>query len=101
MNSKLLHLGPYDADNPVELSIRQAFSEIHPQLRPPFYLKIPSPSEYIQPNQALAYTILIEPQILEVHITHLQTIFRDGYRSLVSLLVKFASELNTQPFMRP
>ncbi|ERN03085.1 uncharacterized protein LOC18431216 isoform X1 [Amborella trichopoda] len=92
MNSKLLQLGPYDADNPLELSIRLAFSKIHPQLKPPFSLKISSPSEYVQLNQALAYAILTQPQLSKVHITHLHTIVTDGYRSFVSLLVKLVSE---------
>ncbi|KAI3920920.1 hypothetical protein MKW98_015908 [Papaver atlanticum] len=44
MASKLFHISPHHAESQIEISLREAFQLLETQLRPPFSLKIPSPS---------------------------------------------------------
>ncbi|XP_057956234.1 uncharacterized protein LOC131149630 [Malania oleifera] len=93
MASKLLQIFPYEAENPLELSLREAFELLEPQLRPPFPLTIPSQSEYAQLNQAILHGILSEPHLAKIHVKHLHAIVTDGYSFFVNLLTKIAMEL--------
>ncbi|KAK4272033.1 hypothetical protein QN277_020639 [Acacia crassicarpa] len=47
----------HEAENPIELSLRQAFESIEPKLRPPFSLTIPNPDEYLELNRAILYVV--------------------------------------------
>lgn len=93
MASKLIQTASFEAENQFELSLRQAFEALAPQLRPPFPLTIPNPEEYSQLNRAILYGILCEPHLAKVHIKHLHAIVIDGYGLFVSLLVKIVNEL--------
>ncbi|XP_072950117.1 uncharacterized protein [Typha angustifolia] len=89
---KLLHLNPHDAQNPIELCLEEAFFHLQPQLKPPFSLTIPSPSQYSQLNHAIAYGILTEPHLARTHLTHLHAIVTDGYGFFTAILVKLCNE---------
>ncbi|KAH8519963.1 hypothetical protein H0E87_001419 [Populus deltoides] len=93
MASKLLKLTAYEAKNELELSLKQAFEELEPKLRPPFPLTIPSPQEYSRLNLAILYGVLIEPHLAKTHIKHLHAIVTDGYALFVSLIVKIVNDL--------
>ncbi|PKA57358.1 hypothetical protein AXF42_Ash013545 [Apostasia shenzhenica] len=88
-SSELLRIASHEAQNPIDSSLREAFSSLHGRLRPPFSLSIPSPSEYSQLNLALAYAILTQPLSAKTHLTHLHGIVTDGYdlftKTLISL----------------
>ncbi|RZC77548.1 hypothetical protein C5167_001707, partial [Papaver somniferum] len=92
MASKLFHISPHQAENLTEISLREAFQLLETQLRPPFSLKIPSPSEYLELNRAIVYGILTEPHFASVHITHLNAIVIDGYASALNLILKLVYE---------
>ncbi|XP_031277160.1 integrator complex subunit 3 homolog [Pistacia vera] len=98
MPPKLIRLAPHEAENEFELSLRQAFAVVEPQLRSPFPLTIPSPEEYSQLNSAILYGVLTEPHLAKVHIKHLHAVVTDGYGLFVSLLVKIVNELYVKLF---
>lgn len=98
MASKLIGTAPHEAENPHELSIRQAFDALESKLRPPFALTVPNPQEYMQLNRAILYGVLCEPHFAKVHIKHLHAIVTDGYALFVSLLVKVVKELYVKLF---
>ncbi|KAK8641253.1 hypothetical protein V6N13_010670 [Hibiscus sabdariffa] len=93
MASKLIRIASYEAQNQLELSLRQAFDTLQSKLRPPFSLAIPDPQEYTQLNQAILYGVLIEPHFARSHIKHLHAIVIDGYKLFLSLLVGIVNEL--------
>ncbi|KAI3874233.1 hypothetical protein MKX03_014265 [Papaver bracteatum] len=92
MASKLFHISPHQAENLTEISLKEAFQLLETQLRPPFSLKIPSPSEYLELNRAIIYGILTEPHFANVHFTHLNAIVIDGYASALNLILKLVYE---------
>ncbi|KAK9123249.1 hypothetical protein Sjap_012851 [Stephania japonica] len=96
MNSKLHRVAPFEAESQLEASLREVFEGLLPKLRPPFSLVIPSPTEYLELNQAILYGILTEPHFAKVHFTHLCAIVTDGYEFFVSLIVKIVFELYTK-----
>lgn len=93
MASKLINIGPLEAQNQVELSLRQAFQLHEPQLRPPFPLTIPTQQEYWQLNRAILYGVLCESHSAKSQIKYLHAIVIDGYCFFVSLLVTIVNEL--------
>lgn len=93
MASKLLKIGTHEADNQLEVSLRQAFEELEPKLRPPFSLAIPSAQEYLQLNRAILYGLLTEPLLAKTHFKHLHAIVTDGYRFFIHLMVKIVNDL--------
>lgn len=93
MASKLIQIASHEAENPTEVSLRQAFEYLEPKLRPPFRLPFPTPQEYAQLNTAILYGILREPHLAKTHIKHLHAIISDGYGLFVSLVVKIVNEL--------
>ncbi|CAL9041111.1 uncharacterized protein LOC135622793 [Musa acuminata AAA Group] len=93
MNSgKLLRIAAHEANNSTEASLGEAFLLIQNQLKPPFPLTIPSPSEYSQLNRAIAFGVLTEPHLTKTHLTHLHAIVVDGYELFTSILVKLCNE---------
>ncbi|CAN1292109.1 Integrator complex subunit 3 [Linum perenne] len=85
----LLNIASHEATNELEFSLRKAFEELEPKLRPPFSLAIPTPHQYSQLNHALLYVVLTEPQFAaKIHIKHLHGIVSDGYALFVGLLMK-------------
>ncbi|GMI81607.1 hypothetical protein HRI_001830000 [Hibiscus trionum] len=93
MDSKLIRIASYEAQNQLEHSLRQAFDLLQSKLIPPFSLAIPNPQEYTQLNQAILYGVLIEPHFARIHIKHLHAIVVDGYNLFLSLLVGIVYEL--------
>ncbi|XP_039004732.1 integrator complex subunit 3 homolog [Hibiscus syriacus] len=93
MASKMIRIAPFEAQNQLQLSLRQAFDLLQSKLRPPFSLAIPNPQEYTQLNQAILYGVLIEPHFSKIHIKHLHAIVIDGYSVFLSLLVGIVNEL--------
>ncbi|KAJ4825519.1 hypothetical protein Tsubulata_022184 [Turnera subulata] len=93
MASKLLKIAPFEAESQLEVTLRQAFGELEPKLRPPFSLAIPNPHEYSQLNKAILYGILTEPGFAKTHIKLLHAIVTDGYALFVGFLVKVAADL--------
>ncbi|KAK7268472.1 hypothetical protein RIF29_21171 [Crotalaria pallida] len=93
MVSKLTPTAPYEAENQIELSLRQAFVSLEPNLRPPFSLTIPKVDEYFHLNRAILYGILSEPHFAKTHIKHLHGIVTDSYAIFVNLLVKVIDQL--------
>ncbi|KAL7097309.1 hypothetical protein ACP275_10G136200 [Erythranthe tilingii] len=93
MVSKLIQRSNHEAENPLDTSLREAFSLLEPKLRPPFLLSIPTTEEYQNLNRAILYGILSEPHLAKVHIKHLHGIITDGYQYFTSLLVKIVNEL--------
>ncbi|CAI0425655.1 unnamed protein product [Linum tenue] len=93
MESKLLNVGTHEAGNEFESSLRQAFMELEPRLRPPFSIAIPTPQEYSQLNHALLYGVLTEPQFAKIHVKHLHGLVSDGYALFVSLTLRVVLEL--------
>ncbi|CAK9138370.1 unnamed protein product [Ilex paraguariensis] len=93
MASKLIYTATYEAENPIEVSLREAFHLLEPQLRPPFSLKVPTQPEYLNLNRAILFGILCELHFAKVHIKHLHGIVTDGYTFFTSLLTKVVNEL--------
>ncbi|KAF5190179.1 Integrator complex subunit [Thalictrum thalictroides] len=93
MSLRILQSNTHDAENRFEISLREAFELLKPQLKPPFPLTIPSPLEYSKLNQAILFGILTQPQLAKIHITHLHAIVTDGYGLFVSLVLKIVFEL--------
>ncbi|KAM0939964.1 putative integrator complex subunit 3 [Dioscorea sansibarensis] len=89
---QLLQCKPYECENPFGISLREAFVLLQSQLKPPFSLKIPSPSEYSQLNLAIVYGILTQPQLAKTHLTHLHAIVTDGYCFLTSTLTELVND---------
>ncbi|XP_042985165.1 integrator complex subunit 3 homolog isoform X1 [Carya illinoinensis] len=96
MASNLIRVASYEAENQIELSLRQAFELLEPKLRPPFALTIPDQQEYDQLNRAIVYGFLCEPHNAKTHIKHLHALVTDGYALFVHLLVKVVQELYTK-----
>ncbi|RWR73120.1 integrator complex subunit 3 isoform X1 [Cinnamomum micranthum f. kanehirae] len=92
MTSKLLQTSLQEAENQTDLSLREAHTLLKPLLKPPFPLSIPTHSEYLQLNRAIAYAILTEPGLAHTHFTHLAAIITDGYEFFVNLLIQIAIE---------
>ncbi|KAK1572406.1 hypothetical protein Q3G72_032270 [Acer saccharum] len=89
----MIRQASHEAKNQYELSLRQAFEALEPQLRPPFPLTIPNQQEYLQLNRAILHGILYEPHFAKIHIKHLHAKVTDGYGLFVSLLVRIVNEL--------
>ncbi|KAL6966564.1 hypothetical protein U1Q18_032343 [Sarracenia purpurea var. burkii] len=93
MATKLIQTASHDAENPIEVSLREAFELFYPQLRPPFPLTIPTPLEYLNLNQAILFGILCEPHLARVHIKHLHGKIIDGYCFFTNTLTKVVNDL--------
>lgn len=93
MVSKLIKTTSYEAENEFEVSLRASFELLEPQLRPPFSLTIPTPTEYLTLNRAVLYGVLSEPHWAHVHIKHLHAKVTDGYSFFTHLLTKVATDL--------
>ncbi|KAL0404296.1 UNVERIFIED_CONTAM: Integrator complex subunit [Sesamum radiatum] len=93
MVEKLSKRSMHEAENPIEIILREAFCVLEPKLRPPFPLTIPTQEEYSNLNRAILYGILCEPHLAKVHIKHLHGIITDGYEYFTSILVKIVMEL--------
>ncbi|KAI3897575.1 hypothetical protein MKW92_010424 [Papaver armeniacum] len=96
MASKLFHISPHQAESQIEISLRESFQLLETQLRVPFSLKTPSPSEYLQLNRAIVYGILSEPHFANIHFTHLNAIVTDGYTYALNLFLKLVYESYSQ-----
>ncbi|KAI6685460.1 hypothetical protein NL676_031373 [Syzygium grande] len=93
MGAKLLQLAPHEAENRLELSLRQAFRLLEPKLRPPFPLEIPTSDEYSDLTRAILYGALTETRLAKTHVKHLHAIVTDGYALFVNLLARIVNEL--------
>ncbi|KAI7755028.1 hypothetical protein M8C21_030962 [Ambrosia artemisiifolia] len=93
MAFSLIHKSPYEADNPLESSLTEAFRLLEPELRPPFPLTICTEAEYFNLNRAILYGILSEAHYAKVHFKHLHGIVTDGYCFFTSLVCKVVDEL--------
>lgn len=93
MASNLIRFASHEAENQLELSLRQAFYGQEPNLRPPFPLTIPTFQEYLNLNRAILYGVLTEPHYAKVHMKHLHGIVTDGYAFFLSLNVQVVNEL--------
>ncbi|KAM0018199.1 putative integrator complex subunit 3 [Helianthus debilis subsp. tardiflorus] len=78
MASSLIHKSTYEADNPLESSLIEAFRLLESELRPPFPLTIRTEPEYFNLNRAILYGILSETHLAKVHLKHLHGIVTDG-----------------------
>ncbi|XP_057787811.1 uncharacterized protein LOC131005036 [Salvia miltiorrhiza] len=93
MASKLMERCAHEAENSLEITLREAFCCLEPQLRPPFPLTIPTQEQYSQLNNAILYGILCEPHLVKIHIKHLHGVITDGYEYFTSILVKIVNEI--------
>ncbi|KAF8041219.1 hypothetical protein BT93_B3218 [Corymbia citriodora subsp. variegata] len=93
MASKLLQLAPHEAENHLELSLRQAFRLLEPRLRPPFPLKILTSDEYSDLTRTILYGALTEPHLARTHLKHLHAVVTDGYALFASLLARIVDDL--------
>ncbi|KAL2232694.1 integrator complex subunit 3 isoform X1 [Sesamum indicum] len=93
MVEKLIKRSIHEAENPIEITLREAFCVLEPKLRPPFPLTIPTQEGYTNLNSAILYGILCEPHMAKVHVKHLHGIITDGYEYFTSILVKIVIEL--------
>ncbi|KAJ4950689.1 hypothetical protein NE237_027521 [Protea cynaroides] len=100
MASELFRIAPHEADNPMEVLLREAFVLLQNQLKPPFPLTIPSPPEYLQLNRAILFGVLVEPHLAKTHFIHLNAIVTDGYNFFVTLLLKMVTE-SYQKILQP
>lgn len=91
--SKLMERSTHEAENPFEITLREAFRCLEPKLRPPFPLTIPTQEQYPNLNRAILYGILSESHLAKVHIKHLHGIITDGYEYFTSMLVKIINEM--------
>ncbi|KAL5715697.1 hypothetical protein ACHQM5_017484 [Ranunculus cassubicifolius] len=96
MASKLVQTNPHEAENLFEITLRQSFEILKPNLIPPFPLTIPSPSAYLDLNRAILFALLTDPQFTKLHITHLHAIVTDAYKFFVSLITKLVFESYTK-----
>ncbi|XP_027192827.1 uncharacterized protein [Cicer arietinum] len=93
MVPKLTLTPPHEAENQIELSLRQSFESLQPSLKPPFSLTIPNPDEYAHLNRAILHAILTEPQFAKIHVKHLHALVTDGYAFFTNLLLKIVHHL--------
>lgn len=93
MAANLLRVAPYEAENQLELSLRQAFCLVEKDLRPPFPLTVPTPEQYKTLNSALLYGIFTEVHHAKAHIKHLHAVVSDGYAFFLNLLTQVVNEL--------
>lgn len=93
MASKLMERSAHEAESSLDITLREAFSRLEPQLRPPFPLTIPTQEHYSQLNKAILYGILCEPHLAKIHIKHLHGVITDGYEYFTSILVKIVNEI--------
>ncbi|VYS62677.1 unnamed protein product [Arabidopsis thaliana] len=93
VTSKLIRVSLHEVENQLELSLRQAFENLQPKLRPPFSLELPDPQEYLELNKAIVYGVLCEPNSSKTHIKHLHALVTDGYAFFTSLLIGIVVEL--------
>lgn len=98
MTSKIILIASHEAENQLEMSLRDSFELLQPKLRPPFSLAIPSPVEYLALNRAILYGVLCEPDLARTHIKHLHSIVTDGYSYFVSLLIEVVAGLYLKLF---
>ncbi|KAJ0976900.1 hypothetical protein J5N97_012374 [Dioscorea zingiberensis] len=89
---KLLQCKPYECENPLGVSLREAFVLLQSQLKPPFSFLVPTPSEYSQLTLAILYGILTQPQLAKTHLTHLHAIVTDGYCFFTTTLIKLLND---------
>ncbi|CAH8333197.1 unnamed protein product [Eruca vesicaria subsp. sativa] len=83
----------HEAENKLELSLRQAFVNLEPKLQPPFSLDIPDPQEFLELSRAILYAVLCDSGSSKTHIKHLHAVVTDGYAFFTSLLVGIVLEL--------
>lgn len=93
MASKLTERCALEAESSLEITLREAFRRLEPQLRPPFPLTIPTQEQYSQLNKAILYGVLCEPHLGKVHIKHLHGVITDGYEYFTSILIIIVNEL--------
>lgn len=93
MALKLTFRGTHEAENPIEVSLKEAFQLLKPQLNPPFSLKVLNQEEYSNLNKAIIFGILSQPHLVKVHIKHLHAVITDGYGFFTCMLVKIVDEL--------
>ncbi|XP_018720421.2 integrator complex subunit 3 [Eucalyptus grandis] len=93
MASKLLQLAPHEAENPLELSLRQSFRLLEPELRPPFPLKTRTSDECSDLTRAILYGALTEARLARTHVKHLHAVVTDGYALFATLLARIVDEL--------
>ncbi|KAI5669528.1 hypothetical protein M9H77_19381 [Catharanthus roseus] len=91
MAFQLIHKASYEAEDLIEVSLKEAFELLEPQLRPPFPLTIPTQEEYLRLNRAILYGILCESHLAKVHIKHLHGIITDGYSYFTCMLIKIVN----------
>ncbi|XP_062011146.1 uncharacterized protein LOC133727755 [Rosa rugosa] len=92
MALKLVKIASHKAENPTEVSLRQAFELLEPKLRPAFALTPPNPQEYFLLIKAILYGVLCETHLAKTHIKHLHAIVTDGYGLCVSSIVHVVNE---------
>ncbi|KAJ0881922.1 putative integrator complex subunit 3 [Helianthus annuus] len=63
MASSLIHKSTYEADNPLESSLIEAFRLLEPELRPPFPLTIRTEPEYFNLNRAILYVCKVVDEL--------------------------------------
>lgn len=90
---ELTAAAPHEAENQIEVSLRQAFESLEPTLRPPFSLTIPKPDEYALLNRAILHGVLCEPHLAKTHVKHLHALVTDGYAIFLDLLLKTVHHL--------
>jgi len=84
---------PHEAENQIEISLKQSLQSLESSLKPPFSLTIPNPDEYIQLNHAILHAILTQPHFSKTHIKHLHAIITDGYATFLNLLFNIVHHL--------
>ncbi|XP_047321141.1 integrator complex subunit 3 [Impatiens glandulifera] len=94
MASKLIHATKFEAANPLEVSLIEAFQSVEHQLRPPFPLKVASStSDYLDFNRAILYGILCEPHSAHIHMKHLYGKVTDGYNFFTTTIINLVNDL--------
>ncbi|KAL1559446.1 integrator complex subunit 3 [Salvia divinorum] len=93
MASKLTVRLAHEAESSLEITLREAFCCLEPQLKPPFPLIIPTQEQYSLLNKAILYGILCEPHLLKIHIKHLHGVITDGYGYFTSIIVIIVNEM--------
>ncbi|KAK3443625.1 hypothetical protein EUGRSUZ_B03727, partial [Eucalyptus grandis] len=81
------------AENPLELSLRQSFRLLEPELRPPFPLKTRTSDECSDLTRAILYGALTEARLARTHVKHLHAVVTDGYALFATLLARIVDEL--------
>ncbi|GAB4835268.1 hypothetical protein Ancab_000177 [Ancistrocladus abbreviatus] len=93
MASRLINVGTHETQNPLELSLREAYDLLAHKLKTPVKLTIPSPSEYLNLNRAIIYGVLCDTHMANTYMKHLHAIVSDGFCIFVKLLVQITDEL--------